>query len=208
MHRFPPIGWSRRRLVATLALAPFATAGASFTSFAAGAAPQLSGEAAQRRLIAGNARYVAGKQLRLDHAERREQVAPRQSPFVRIASNIADDVAIGSMEYAVEHFATPLIVVLGHERCGAVEATVETVAAGKTAPPHIASLVAAIRPAVEATKGMAGDPVENAVTAHVRQTVDALKASGPVLADAVAKGRLTIVGAEYHLGTGRVGFMS
>lgn len=68
MHRFPSIDWSRRRLVATLALAPFATAGASFTSFAAGAAPQLSGEAAQRRLIAGNARYVAGKNLRLDHA--------------------------------------------------------------------------------------------------------------------------------------------
>jgi carbonic anhydrase len=225
MHRFPPIGWSRRQLVTTLALAPFATAGASFTSFAASAAPQLSGEAAQRRLIAGNARYVAGKQLRLDHTERREQVAPRQSPFaivlgcsdsrappevlfdqglgdlftVRVAGNIADDVAIGSMEYAVEHFATPLIVVLGHERCGAVGATVETVAAGTTPPPHIASLVAAIRPAVEATRGMAGDPVENAITAHVRQTVDALKASGPVLADAVAKGHLTIVGAEYHL---------
>jgi carbonic anhydrase len=234
MHRSRSIDWSRRRLVTALALAPVATAGLTFGGFAADVRSQISAEAARRRLVVGNARYVGGEPLRLDHAKRREAVAPGQMPFaivlgcsdsrappevlfdqglgdlftVRVAGNIADDVAIGSMEYAVEHFATPLIVVLGHERCGAVGATVETVAAGATPPPHIASLVAAIRPAVEATKGMAGDPVENAITAHVRQTVDALKASGPVLADAVAKGRLTIVGAEYHLGTGRVGFMS
>jgi carbonic anhydrase len=234
MHRSRSIDWSRRRLVSALGLAPIVAAGLSIESFAAGAAPQISAEAARKRLIAGNARYVAGEPLRLDHAKRREAVAPGQMPFaivlgcsdsrappevlfdqglgdlftVRVAGNIADDVAIGSMEYAVEHFATPLIVVLGHERCGAVGATVETLAAGATPPPHIASLVSAIRPAVEATRGMAGDAVANAIAAHVRQTVDALKASGPVLADAVAKGRLTIVGAEYHLGTGRVGFMT
>jgi carbonic anhydrase len=234
MHRPCSIDWSRRRLVSALGLAPIVAAGLSIEGFAAGAASQISAEAARKRLIAGNARYVAGEPLRLDHAKRREAVAPGQMPFaivlgcsdsrappevlfdqglgdlftVRVAGNIADDVAIGSMEYAVEHFATPLIVVLGHERCGAVSATVETLAAGATPPPHIASLVSAIRPAVEATRGMAGDAVANAIAAHVRQTVDALKASGPVLADAVAKGRLTIVGAEYHLGTGRVGFMT
>jgi carbonic anhydrase len=233
MHRSLPIDRSRRRLVTALALAPFATAGLNFGSLAAGAASQISAEAARKRLIAGNARYVAGKPFRVDHAPRREAVAPAQTPFaivlgcsdsrvppellfdqglgdlftVRVAGNIADDVAIGSMEYAVEHFGTPLIVVLGHERCGAVSATVETIASGATAPPHIASLVSAIRPAVEATKGMAGDPVENAIAAHIRRTVEALKASAPVLADAVAKGHLMIVGAEYHLASGRVGFM-
>jgi carbonic anhydrase len=234
MHRFRPIVWSRRRLVTALAVAPFATAGLNCASFAAGAASQVSGETARKRLIAGNARYVSGQPLRLDHATRREAVAPRQMPFaivlgcsdsrappetlfdqglgdlftVRVAGNIADDVAIGSMEYAVEHFATPLIVVLGHERCGAVSATVEAIAAGVTPPPHIASLVSAIRPAVEATRGMAGNAIENAIAAHVRLTVEALKASGPILADAVGKGQLTIVGAEYHLGTGRVAFMT
>jgi carbonic anhydrase len=74
-------------------------------------------------------------------------------------------------------------------------------------PPHIASLVAAIRPAVEASTGMPGDAVENAIAAHVRQTV-ALAGSGPVLAEAVARGRLAIVGAEYHLSSGRVRFLA
>lgn len=225
---------SRRRLIGALALAPLATAGFSAPSFAAGAAAQISSEAARQRLVAGNARYVAGKPLRVDHSRRREAVSPAQLPFaivlgcsdsrvppeilfdqglgdiftVRVAGNIADDLAIGSMEYAVEHFATPLIVVLGHERCGAVAATVDAVAAGVTPPPHIASLVAAIRPAVEASKGMQGNAVENAIATHVQQTVAALKTSGPVLADAVAQKRLAILGAEYHLGNGRVSFMA
>jgi carbonic anhydrase len=127
---------------------------------------------------------------------------------VRVAGNIADDLAMGSMEYAVEHFATPLIVVLGHERCGAVSATVAATKSVIMPPPHIASLVTAIRPAVEASKEMPGDAVENAVATHVRRTVAALKESGPVLAEAVEKRRLEIVGAEYHLANGRVGFMT
>jgi carbonic anhydrase len=233
MQRFLPTDWSRRRLMTALAVAPVAAAGLRLPAYAAGPGSQISAEAARKRLIDGNARFVAGKSLRIDHGERREAVAPRQTPFaiilgcsdsrappevlfdqglgelftVRVAGNIADDVTLGSMEYAVEHFATPLIVVLGHERCGAVEATLETIAAGATPPPHIASLVDAIRPAVEATKGMNGNALENAITAHVQRTVDMLKGSGPVLADAVAKRRLTILGAEYHFGTGRVGFM-
>jgi len=225
---------SRRRLVAAFALAPIAGTAFSRRSRAAAPAAQISADAARQRLIAGNARYVAGKPLRMDHASRREAVAPAQMPFaivlgcsdsrvppeilfdqglgdiftVRVAGNIADDLAIGSMEYAVEHFATPLIIVLGHQHCGAVGAAVAAVASGTLPPPHIASLVSALRPAVEASKGMPGDPVENAITTHVRQTVDALKASGPVLADAVARGRLAIAGAEYHLATGRVGFVA
>lgn len=225
---------SRRQLVAALAFGSVTASGFARKSFAAGAAAPISSEVARQRLVAGNRRYVAGQPLRLDHSSRREAVAPKQMPFaivlgcsdsrvppeilfdqglgdiftVRVAGNIADDLAIGSMEYAVDHFGTPLIVVLGHERCGAVSATVESVAAGAMPLPHIASLVAAIRPAVEASKGMPGDAVENAITTHVRLTVAALKASGPVLADAVERGRLEIVGAEYHLARGRVGFLA
>lgn len=126
----------------------------------------------------------------------------------RVAGNIADDVATGSMEYTVEHFATPLIVVLGRERCGAVSATVAAMPAGALPPPHIASLVTAIQPSVEASNGMPGDAAENAIVAHIRVTVAALKSSGPVLADAVMRGRLKIVGAEYRLANGRVDFMA
>jgi len=226
--------WSRRRIVAAFALAPVATAALCRRGLAAGAANPISGDAARRRLVAGNARYVAGKPLRLDHASRRETVAQGQMPFaivlgcsdsrvppeilfdqglgdiftVRVAGNIADDLAIGSMEYAVEHFGTPLIVVLGHQRCGAVSAAVAAIASGVMPPPHIASLVTALRPAVEASRGLPGDAVENAITTHVRRTVAALKASGPVLADAVDHDHLEIVGAEYHLASGRVGFLA
>jgi carbonic anhydrase len=225
--------WSRRLLMTAFGLAPLVAAGLSRKSLAASPSAPISPEAARQRLIAGNNRYVGDKPLRLDHSSRREMVAPAQMPFaivlgcsdsrvppeilfdqglgeiftVRNAGNIADDIAIGSMEYAVEHFATPLIVVLGHQRCGAVMATISSVASGTMPRPHIASVVTAIRPAVEASKGMPGDAVENAIATHVRRTVAALKASGPVLADAVASGRLEIVGAEYHLAHGHVDFL-
>jgi len=224
----------RRRFLAACALAPAWLAFLPEAALAAGAAAQISGAAARQRLIAGNERFVAGKSRRIDYPRRRRAVAPAQAPFaivlgcsdsrvppeivfdqglgdvftVRVAGNIADDVALGSMEYAVEHFGTPLIVVLGHERCGAVSAAVAAIAAGAVPPPHIASLVAALRPAVEATKGMKGDPVQNAIVAHVRGTVDALKISRPVLAAAVGSGRLSVVGAEYHFKSGRVGFLT
>ncbi len=234
MHRHARTNWPRRRVIGALALAPIAAATPLGRSLAAGGATQISSDGARKRLIAGNGRYIAGEPLRVDHSARREAVAPAQMPFaivlgcsdsrvppellfdqglgdiftIRVAGNIADDVAIGSMEYAVEHFATPLIVVLGHERCGAVAATVDAVTAGATPPPHIASLVAAIRPAVEASKGMSGNAVENAITMHIRRTVDALASSGPVLADAVGQGRLRIVGAEYRFASGRVEFLT
>ncbi len=126
---------------------------------------------------------------------------------VRVAGNIADDVALGSMEYAVDHFATALIVVLGHERCGAVSATVEAVKTGTMPRPHIASLVSAIAPAVEAVRHQPGDPVENAIRQNVRSVVALLKSSAPVLDRAASFGWLDIVGAEYHLASGRVNFL-
>jgi len=234
MHRPISTAVSRRRLVAAFAFAPVAGALWPRGSFAADAGAQISSDAARQRLVAGNARYVEGKPLRVDHSRRREAVAPAQMPFaivlgcsdsrvppeilfdqglgdiftVRVAGNIADDLALGSMEYAVEHFATPLIVVLGHEKCGAVSAAVASVASGTMPPPHIASLVTALRPAVEASKGMPGDPVENAITTHVRQTVAAIAASSPILAEAVGHHGLTIAGAEYHLASGKVSYLT
>ena len=234
MHRPVSSGVSRRRLIAASALAPVVGVARFRNSLAAGSAAQISSAAARARLVAGNKRYASDQPLRVNHSARRVAVAPAQMPFaivlgcsnfrvppeilfdqglgdiftVRVAGNIADDLAIGSMEYAVEHFATPLIVVLGHEGCGAVSAAVAAVASGVLPPPHIASVVTALQPAVVASKDMPGDAVENAITTHVRQTVAALKASGPILADAVEHGRLEIIGAEYHLHSGAVGFLT
>ncbi len=159
---------------------------------AASAAPvvePVSSVAAFDLLKAGNARYVAaekssGKPVR----ERRAQSAQTQHPFaivigcadsrtcpeivfdqnlgdlfvIRTAGNLVDDYALGSIEYAVEHLGVRLIVVLGHERCGAVKAAL----AGGEAPGHIGALVRDIQPAVAATKGKPGDPLQNAVCAN------------------------------------------
>lgn len=118
----------------------------------------------------------------------------------RVAGNIVGDVELGSIEYAVEHLKVPLVVVLGHERCGAVEAAV----VGGHAHGHIDSLVKAIRPAVERARKIPGDLVDNAVRANVELTVEQLRTSAPLLADRVKKGRLRVVGARYDLDTGRV----
>jgi carbonic anhydrase len=209
MHNPPSFDQSRRRLMAALALTPLATVGLGRASFAAkAAASQITGDAARARLVAGNARYVAGNHLRVDHSSRREAVAPAQLPFAivlgcsdsRVPPEILFDQGLGDV------FTVRVAGNIADD--GAVSATVDAVAAGATVPPHIASLVAAIRPAVEASKGMPGNAVENAIATHIRLTVAALKASGPVLADAVTQGHLTIVGAEYHLATGHVVFMA
>jgi carbonic anhydrase len=97
-----------------------------------------------------------------------------------------------------------LIVVLGHQRCGAVKAAKETIAAKGRAPAHIQSLVTAIRPAVEAT--VSGD-LEATVKANVKDVVQALRTSTPVLKQKVDSGELRVVGAYYNLDTGAVIFL-
>ena len=123
---------------------------------------------------------------------------------VRLAGNVADANAMGSLEYAVLHFASPLIMVLGHSKCGAVSATVEAVEKHTTAPGHIESIVAAIKPAVESVLGAAGDVVANAVLANVKLVVANLKSSSSIVAEHVAAGKLRVVGAHYDLTDGRV----
>lgn len=190
--------------------------------------PNLSsGEEALQTLMAGNMRYVGTKLTHPNQsAERRAEVAQGQHPFavilgcsdsrvppelifdqglgdlfvIRVAGNSANDVVLGSIEYAAEHLGVRLVMVLGHERCGAVEAAVK---AGEVAG-HIASVVEAIVPAVERIKGRPGDPVDHAVRANVELVVTQLKSSAPVLAALVQAGRLKIVGARYDLESGWV----
>jgi len=122
---------------------------------------------------------------------------------VRVAGNVASDTEIGSLEYGAEHLHIPLLVVLGHESCGAVTAAVQG-----GAEAHIAALVNLIKPAVEKSRGQSGDAVANAVRANVQMVVQQLRASTPVLSELVAHGKLRIVGGVYSLETGRVTWLA
>lgn len=195
-------------------------------------APHLRAESALwPRLLEGNARFVSGE-LQHPHqdARRRAETAGGQKPFavvigcadsrtspeilfdqglgdlfvVRLAGNIVDDAALGSVEFAVANLGARLIVVLGHEKCGAVSATVGVLNGGATPPGHIASIVEAIKPAALASKGTPGDPVENAVRENVREVAAHLKTASPVLTPLLASGELQIVGARYDLADGKV----
>ncbi len=192
----------------------------------------ITAEQALQKLMDGNARFVSGN---VEHpnqsAERRAEVVSGQHPFaivvgcsdsrvppeiifdqgigdifvIRTAGQVMDDAAIGSIEYGAEHLGVPLVVVLGHDSCGAVKATVE----GGEAPGHIASLVEAIQPAVdEAAKGMNEASEEELLNAsidiNVKNIVEQLETSEPILSELVEEGELTIVGAHYHLDSGEV----
>ena len=187
----------------------------------------MTGKDALNKLIAGNKRYQEGN---LEHPhqtlKRRGDLASGQEPFacvlscadsrvppeiifdqglgdlfvLRVAGNVVNDMILGSLEYAVEHLGAPLIVVLGHKRCGAVSATVQ----GGTAPGKIGSLVQAIQPAVDTVKGQSGDPVDNAAKENIKRGVEQLKAAAPILSEKVNAGQLQIAGAFYDLDTGEV----
>lgn len=195
------------------------------------APPKVTPAEATTRLVEGNARFASGH---LQHPRQtpdcRTELATGQRPFavvlgcadsrtgpevlfdqglgdlfvVRAAGNVIDDHAIGSIEYAVEHLHAPLIVVLGHERCGAVVAARDTIAAHGHAEGHVQSLVEAIRPAVEATSGQ---DVEATCKANVRNIVQALRKSEPILRHMAEGGEIKVVGAYYDLDTGLVAFL-
>ena len=178
-------------------------------------------------LMAGNRRFVKGRMLHPDQTiGRRQDLAKGQQPFaiiltcsdsrvppevyfdqglgdifvVRTAGNVINDHVIGSIEYAVEHLKAPLLLVIGHERCGAVAAAVS----GGHVAGHIGSIVESIAPAVKAAAGKPGDPVDVTVTTHALLTAEALRTSDPILAAAVKAGHLTVLAARYDLDTGRV----
>ena len=120
--------------------------------------------------------------------------------IVRVAGNVAADTELGSLEYGAEHLHIPLLVVLGHQRCGAVTAAVT----GGEAEGHIGSLVNLLRPAAEMSRGLPGDALDNAVKANVELVVKQLRTSKPILAELVSHGKLRVLGAVYSIDTGVV----
>lgn len=198
----------------------------SATFMFAAETPGPDPDAALRGLMAGNQRFVGGQ---LSHpnqtVQRRQDLANGQHPaaiilgcadsrvapevvfdqgmgdlfVVRVAGNVVNDDNLGSIEYGVEHLGTRLIVVLGHERCGAVAAAVQ----GGKAEGHIANLLKGLQPAVAAAKGQPGDAAENVMRANVLRMV-ALLSADETLSPEVKTGKVKIVGARYDLDTGAV----
>jgi len=190
----------------------------------------LSPDASLKRLIEGNARYVQGVSRRHDFKHEREALVGGQNPYAailscadsriapeyafdsgrgdlfvcRLAGNFASDETVASMEYAVAILNTPLILVLGHDRCGAVDATIKSLKDNKPPPGHIPSLIAAIAPAVKATSQQGGDALANATRQNVIDNVNKLKSATPILNSAVEQNKLKVVGGIYRLDTGRV----
>jgi len=190
----------------------------------------ISPDAALDRLMKGNARYVEGVGRRHDFKHEREALSKGQNPFAailscadsriapeycfdtargdlfvcRVAGNFASDEVVASLEYAVAVLNTPLILVLGHEACGAVDSTIKSIKDGTTLPGHLPSLVAAIKPAVDAVQGQPGDMLANAIRRNVKLNVEKLKAIAPILSTAVGDKTIRVVGGIYDLKTGQV----
>jgi carbonic anhydrase len=122
---------------------------------------------------------------------------------IRTAGHVIDNAALGSIEFGVEELHIPLIMVLGHQSCGAVAATIAALDQHTPTPDQINSLVAAITPAVEQARGQTGDRLDNAVRANIALTVERLR-TVPLLGEAPEQQRVKLVGARYDLHTGGV----
>jgi carbonic anhydrase len=187
----------------------------------------LTAEAALQKLKDGNDRYVLDH---VEHphegAQRRIDLSVAQHPFaivlgcadsrvvpelifdqgvgdlfvLRVAGNIADDAVIASIEFAVEHLGTRLVVVLGHEKCGAVMAAIShAFSEGK-----LNSLISYIEPAVKASQGLGGDVISHTVKAHANLMAQTIQSVEPILSHEVQMGTLQVIPAYYRLSTGQV----
>ena len=204
--------------------------------------PPISAEDALQRLREGNRRFAAGVQQSGEvrpHPERRAELVEAQEPFaiilgcadsrvpaeivfdqglgdlfvIRVAGNIVAPSLIGSVEFAATMFATRLVVVLGHTRCGAVSATVkELLEPTENRSRNLSSIVDRIRPAVESLlqTELRHDPdalLREAVRANIRVSAGKLRHGSEIVEQLIQSRELTIVGAEYSLETGLVEFL-
>jgi carbonic anhydrase len=194
----------------------------------------LSPAESLKRLMDGNGRYVAGVARRHDFKAEREALVGGQNPFAgilscadsriapeyafdtgrgdlfvcRVAGNFLNTDVLASFEYAVAVLNTPLLMVLGHRACGAVEATIKSIRDGTTLPGHLPALVDAIGPAIKEAMGKPGDVLDAAIKANVLANVERLKAATPIISAAIAEKKINVVGGVYNLADGRVDLLS
>lgn len=187
----------------------------------------LSPDAALKRLLDGNKRFLQQKRENPDQSlARLRLVAKAQHPFVsmlscsdsrvpseiifdqgfgdlfvvRVAGNVVTTEGIGSLEFGTAVLGTPLIMILGHERCGAVTAAVK----GEPLPGRMGTFVEDIKPALTKARSKSGDLVNNTVIANVQLQVETLKQTSTILTQLMQSGKLKIVGGRYDLDTGEV----
>lgn len=190
----------------------------------------MSPAQAWRRLVEGNERFVSGDARHPNQgASRRSELVDTQNPFavifgcsdsrlaaeiifdlglgdafvVRTAGHVLDDAVLGSLEYSVSVLNVPLIVVLGHDNCGAVTATKAAVETGEMPPRFIRDLVERITPSVLTSLREAKTEVNDMVIEHVRQSVDRLLESSQVVSAAVKDSSTAVIGVAYQLDEGR-----
>lgn len=201
---------------------------------AGGATPGASADQGLQMLMEGNKRFVAGNLISLkDLPQRRAALVNGQNPFatilccsdsrvppelvfdqtlgqlfvIRTAGQVIDTAARSSIMYAVDTLKTPLLLVLGHAKCGAVSAAVAALK-GSAIPGYAFRFAEGIGPAVQSVRNQPGDEIDNAVRANVRLGVDQMKTSQPVLAEAVSAGRLKVAGGYYDLASGEVSIIA
>lgn len=231
-----PFALSRRRaLGAGLGLASAAFLGGFALPASAqepAAAPNaISPDEALKRLMEGNARYVANTPANKDFSAGRAARTTAQYPFaglvscadsrvapelafdqgpgelfvVRVAGNFVNDDGLASLEYGVKFLGMPLIMVLGHTNCGAVDATIKVVKDNISLPGHLDDLVSHIKPAVQiALKEKPDDPLSAAIIENVRYNVAELKGATPIISEAVSSGKIKVVGGVYDLASGAI----
>ncbi len=195
-------------------------------------AGHMSGDDAMAKLMDGNKRFTGGAPVQKDcSAERRGELTKGQHPYatvlscsdsrvppelvfdqalgeifiIRVAGNVVEPTTLGSIEYGAEHLHTPLLVILGHEKCGAVTAALE--AKGKPEG-NIGAILKKIMPAVEKAKAAkAADKastLEIAIQENIRNSYQEIMKNSPIVSHLVKEGKLKVVGAEYYLGSGEV----
>lgn len=123
---------------------------------------------------------------------------------LRVAGNVIDDHILASIEYAISHLGSRLVMVMGHENCGAVKATLEAGKDVKKLPGHLPSLAQSIQPAIQDDFCEKGDKLQCAVRANVRKVVDALNHSKPLISRMVEDEDIVVVGSIYDIETGKV----
>ncbi|MEJ2042659.1 MAG: carbonic anhydrase [Reinekea sp.] len=202
----------------------------------------ISADEALERLKAGNQRYVDGdtQYAELVNEQRRNKLVEGQLPWavvlgcsdsrapaeiifdhglgdlfvIRVAGNIVAPSGVGSIEFAVESYGTPLVVVLGHTDCGAIHATLDALKHPEALHSHnLNSIVSRIRPALETLfetdlNSQPDELVKYAVRANIRASVNHIRYSSPIIEQRVQSGMLKVVGAQYSLDTGEVTFLS
>lgn len=226
----------RQFLVGSIAAFSASTMMASGSWAAGGPVTHVKPDEALEKLKAGNAKYVAAPQVcAADLAKQREGVAKAQMPWATIiscadsrvppellfggvgpgelfvarnAGNMVDTATMGTLEYGAAVLGVPLIVVLGHERCGAVAAACDVVTKKATFPGSIGPMVQAIVPAAQAVKGKDGDFVDNAVRESAKRTAAQVGSKSKIVGDLVKAGKVKVIAARYDLDDGKVEFFA